>query len=102
MQLACTYEMRGQVCEAYSAAAHNPAGEHPFPVGRAFAGSLGYPAALLDTLPPSSVEPFAGVSSVFLFAEIPEGQMVLDLGRGAGLDSLIASHRVGPAGKVGS
>jgi len=100
MQSAPTSELRDKVCEAYSAAANSPADKHPFPVGRDFAESLGYSAALLDTLPSCAVEAFTGVSSVSLFAEIPEGAIVLDLGCGAGLDSLIAARRVGPSGKV--
>jgi SAM-dependent methyltransferase len=100
MQSAPTSEIRGKVCEAYSAAAHSPTDKHPFPVGRAFAESLGYSAALLDILPSSAVEAFAGVSNVSLFAEIPKGATVLDLGCGAGLDSLVAARRIGPSGKV--
>jgi len=100
MQAAPPSELRDKVREVYSAAAHSPTGQHPFPVGRAFAESLGYPAALLDSLPSAAVEAFAGVSNVSLFAEIPEGATVLDLGCGAGLDSLIAARRVGMSGKV--
>ncbi|MBW2553298.1 MAG: methyltransferase domain-containing protein [Deltaproteobacteria bacterium] len=35
-----------------------------------------------------------------IFADIPVGVTVLDLGCGAGLDSLIAAQRVGPRGRV--
>lgn len=97
---ACSSEIRDKVRQAYSSAADRPSAKHPFPVGRAFAESLGYPAALLDGLPSIAVEAFAGVSNVSLFAEIPPGATVLDLGCGAGLDSLIAAGRVGPTGKV--
>jgi arsenite methyltransferase len=69
-------------------------------VGRTFAESLGYPQELLASLPNISIEAFTGVSNVSLFSNIPEGTAVLDLGCGAGLDSLIASRRVGPAGRV--
>lgn len=93
-------DLRDKVREAYSAAAEQPSDKHPFPVGRTFAESLGYPATLLDSLPSVAVEAFAGVSNVSLFAEIPAGAEVLDLGCGAGLDSLIAARRVGAAGKV--
>lgn len=93
-------ELRQAVREAYSAAARRPESKHPFPVGRAFAESLGYPAELLDSLPPVAVEAFAGVSSVSLLAGIPAGAVVLDLGCGAGLDALVASRRAGPLGKV--
>jgi len=47
-----------------------------------------------------AVEAFAGVSNVAVFAFLPPGARVLDLGCGAGLDSLIAGQRVGPTGRV--
>jgi arsenite methyltransferase len=100
MQAVACNELRGKVREAYSSAAVTPADKHPFPVGRAFAKSLGYPAPLLDSLPSVAVEAFAGVSNVSLFATIPEGAKVLDLGCGAGLDSLIAARQVAPSGRV--
>jgi SAM-dependent methyltransferase len=92
--------LRDGVRQAYSAVADNPQGEHPFPVGRQFAESLGYPLALLAGLPAIAVEAFAGVSNVAIFADLPEGATVLDLGCGAGLDALIVAQRVGPAGRV--
>lgn len=100
MQEAPSIQLRDKVRQAYSAAATSPTGKHPFPVGRGFAESVGYPAALLDSLPSTATEAFAGVSNVSVFAEIPEGATVLDLGCGAGLDSLIAARRVTRSGKV--
>lgn len=93
-------ELRDSVRQAYSAAADMPGGEHPFPVGRNFAESLGYPKALLDALPVAATDGFVGVSNVSIFADIPAGATVLDLGCGAGLDSLIAARRAGSQGKV--
>ena len=93
-------QLRSAVEKAYSAAAERPLEKHAFPVGRVLAKQLGYPAELLETLPPISVEAFAGVSNVALFAAIPTGATVLDLGCGAGLDSLIAARRVGGGGRV--
>ncbi len=92
--------LREGVRRAYSAAAERPQDKHPFPVGRSFAESLGYPQDLLATLPAVSVDAFSGVSNVAVFAQIPVGAVVLDLGCGAGLDSLIAAQRVGPQGRV--
>jgi arsenite methyltransferase len=94
------HKIRESVREVYSAAAQRPEGEYPFPVGRCFAQSVGYPADLLSTLPSISVNAFSGVSNVSLFADIPVGATILDLGCGAGLDSLIAARRVGITGRV--
>ncbi len=93
-------QLRQAVRRAYSSAAERPLDQHPFPVGRRFAESLGYPQDLLAGLPTISTDAFSGVSNVALFTEIPPGSTVLDLGCGAGLDSLIAAQRVGPNGRV--
>lgn len=86
---------RSQVRDAYSAIAARPADEHPFLVGRQLAEALGYPADRLAALPPAAVDAFAGVSCVPCTAEIPAGSRVLDLGCGAGLDSLFAAEQAG-------
>lgn len=95
-----TSQLRTGVHAAYSHVAKAPAAEHPFKVGRAFAEGLGYPAEWLNRVPATSVEAFTGVSCVSVFAELPEGAQVLDVGCGAGLDSIIAGLRVGPSGSV--
>src|SRR5258708_4530347 len=91
--------LRDKVRLAYSAA-EMPQEKHAFPVGRAFAESLGCPADLLDQLPAVASDAFAGVSNVSIFAEIPSCATILDLGCGAGLDALIERRRVGLDGKV--
>ena len=88
------------VFHAYSAVAEQPEAEHPFAVGKQFAAGLGYPMDLLERLPPASVQAFTGVSNVSIFADLPSGARVLDLGCGAGMDALIAAERVGPTGQV--
>jgi arsenite methyltransferase len=92
--------LRAKVNGAYSAAATRPEQKHPFPIGRELAENLEYPSEVLDNVPYPSVEAFAGVSNVSLFAELPVGATVLDLGCGAGMDSIIAARRVGPTGRV--
>lgn len=92
--------LREGVQEAYSRAAEHPGEDHPFPVGRNFAESVGYPADLLRRLPGVSVQVFAGVSNLSILAEIPQEATVLDLGCGGGLDSIIAARRTGPQGRV--
>jgi SAM-dependent methyltransferase len=92
--------LRAKVNVAYSAAATSPQKKHPFPVGRKLAENLNYPVEVLDRVPEFSVEAFAGVSNVSLFADLPVGATVLDVGCGAGMDSIIAAQRVGPTGWV--
>ena len=93
-------ELLGKVREAYSDAADSPDSSHPFPMGYDFALSLGYPEDVLQSLPESSVQRFAGVSNVSIFAEIPVGSKVLDFGCGSGTDSLIAATKTGAGGRV--
>lgn len=93
-------EMMVKVREAYSRASDDPEASHPFPIGFEFALSLGYPEKLLSSLPKACVDRFTGVSNVSLFADIPAGSTVLDLGCGAGTDSLIAAEKTGPTVKV--
>jgi arsenite methyltransferase len=92
--------LRRKVREAYSEAAERPESFRVFPVGRRFAESVGYPRHLLSSLPATAVDAFTGVSNVSLFAEIPQRAKVLDLGCGAGLDSLVAAQRTGNQGIV--
>ena len=93
-------QLREGVWNAYSHVAESPQAEHPFKVGRAFAEGLGYPADWLDRVPAMAVEAFTGVSCVSVFADLPPSARVLDLGCGAGTDSIIAAHRVGSTGSV--
>ena len=88
-------DIRGKVRAAYTCIAEQPLAIHAVPVGRKLAEDLGYPSDILNVLPAAAVEAFAGVSDVPLFADLPGGAAVLDLGCGAGMDSLIAGKRAG-------
>lgn len=70
-----------------------------FPTGRAWAEDLGYPAELA-AVPDAAVESFAGVANLWQLGRLRPGERVLDLGSGAGTDSLIAAQMVGPEGHV--
>jgi SAM-dependent methyltransferase len=88
-----TQDLRAAVRDAYSRAASHPGEKHPFPAGAALAESLGYARPLLTDYP-SAAEAFAGVSCVPAFAGLDARMTVLDLGCGAGLDSIAVAPRV--------
>jgi arsenite methyltransferase len=83
--------IRDRVRDVYSSVARAPEGLHPFRVGRKLAERAGYSSAWLSSVPEASVESFAGVSCVPCFAEVVRSDRVLDLGCGAGLDSLLTA-----------
>lgn len=93
-------ELRRAVAAKYGEVARNPDGKHPFPVGRKFAVSIGYPEEVLRTFQDAVTESFAGVGTPVLEAGLRRGMKVLDLGCGAGLDCLLASRSIGPDGLV--
>jgi ubiquinone/menaquinone biosynthesis C-methylase UbiE len=76
-----------------------PGRDFMFPTGRPWAEDLGYPDEL-GTVPESAVESFAGVANPWQLGRLTHGEHVLDLGSGAGADSLVASQMVGAHGSV--
>jgi arsenite methyltransferase len=93
-------QIRARIEERFVRVALEPQEKHPFDIGPDSAKSLGYDAAEIDALPPTVTESFAGVGNPLGLGQITPGQTVLDLGSGAGMDSLLAARRVGRAGKV--
>jgi len=61
---------------------------------------LGYTENALQKLPKNAVENAFGCGNPLAFAEVKEGDVVLDIGSGAGIDCLIAAEKVGATGRV--
>lgn len=93
-------ELRAQVQLKYSEVATTPEQGFHFHTGRPLAAMLDYPAEIVDSLPDQVVESFAGVNNPFSVGELRPGEVVLDVGSGAGFDSLLAANLVGPTGRV--
>ena len=93
-------KIRAVVEQRFTQIARSPDKEQKFLVGPASAKKLGYGPQQIDALPTSVTESFCGVGNLLGLGEVGSGQTVLDLGSGAGLDSLLAARRVGPTGKV--
>jgi arsenite methyltransferase len=60
----------------------------------------GYDKSDLSRLPADAVQNSFGCGTPLAFAGVQEGQTVLDIGSGAGIDCFIAAEKVGPTGKV--
>jgi arsenite methyltransferase len=92
--------LREEIQKTYSAVSEHQEEEFIFPTGRTWAEELGYPKDMLDRIPEATVESFAGVANHFELGRMGAGEIVVDLGCGAGTDLLIAAQMVGPAGKA--
>ncbi len=92
--------IKGEVLRMYQEVADNPEAEFHFYHGREAAEMFGYDPEWLDRAPEGAVASFAGVGNPHARSALQPGETVLDLGSGAGLDSIIASWQVGPTGKV--
>lgn len=95
-----THELDVKVQQMYRDVAERPHAPFHFETGRALAERLGYPADLLDAVPPAALDSFAGVGWFFDLAGLRPGEDVVDLGAGSGTDSFVAAHLVGPGGSV--
>jgi SAM-dependent methyltransferase len=91
--------LKSEIKKTYSSVSEQPEAEFIFPTGRAWAEDLGYPAELAR-VPVSAAESFAGVANPWTLGRLATGERVLDLGSGAGTDSLIAAQMVGAQGRV--
>jgi SAM-dependent methyltransferase len=92
--------LKGEILRMYEEVAEQPDGDFHFFHGREAAEMFDYDRALLDRAPPSAVASFAGVGNPHLRSDLREGETVLDLGSGAGLDGIISAWKVGPTGRV--
>jgi len=91
--------LKREIKKTYSSVSEEPSRDFIFPTGRAWAVDLGYPPEL-NGVPDAAVESFAGVANPWVLGRLAPGERVLDLGSGAGTDSLIAAQMVGEHGRV--
>ena len=92
--------LRAEIKLKYSDVANEPVKGFHFHVGRPLARMLDYPMAVVDALPDAVVESFAGVNNPFSMGDLGPDEHVLDVGAGAGFDSILAAKMVGPRGHV--
>ena len=92
--------LREAIREEYAEVASDPHKGFHFHTGRPLARMLEYADEWLEGIPECSVESFAGTGNPVSLGELLPGERVVDVGCGAGIDSLVAAKKVTPDGRV--
>jgi SAM-dependent methyltransferase len=92
--------LRQAIQAEYAEVALRPDQGFHFHTGRPLAALLGYREEWLEGIPEQAIESLAGTGNPFSLGDLQPGQHVVDVGSGAGLDSMIAAKMVGPEGRV--
>jgi len=92
--------LRCEIQIEYREVAEHPDKGFHFHTGRKLAEILEYDPSLLDGVPEVAIESFAGTGNPFSLGTLEPGSRVVDIGSGAGIDSLIAAKMVGQEGHV--
>jgi len=88
------------ILEKYAKASVSMEGSFRYPTGAPALRMLGYEEAILSLLPESVQAVYCGVGNPFSLGAIDPGMAVIDIGCGAGVDTLFAALMVGPGGRV--
>lgn len=92
--------LREVIRTEYAQVASDPGQGFHFHTGRRLTRILGYADTWLDDVPEDTIASFAGTGNPFALGVLRAGERVVDVGCGAGIDSLIAAGMVGPSGDV--
>jgi 2-polyprenyl-3-methyl-5-hydroxy-6-metoxy-1,4-benzoquinol methylase len=93
-------QIRDGIRDKYKKVAVTPEGLFSYPTGRAGLEILGYGPMVLNSLPDKVSEHYCGVGNPFSLGTINEGEAVLDIGCGVGIDVIFAAKKVGASGNV--
>jgi len=93
-------KIEASIREKYSKVAKSAEGQFKYPTGRKGLKALHYNRALIEKLPDDVLSCYCGVGNPFSLGKINEGDQVLDVGCGAGVDTILAAMMVGPSGSA--
>lgn len=92
--------IREGILRKYAGVAAQAGGCFQYPTGKEGLLKLDYPPGILQKLPDQVLAWFCGVGNPFSLGPVNPGEAVLDVGCGAGVDTLVAATLVGPAGRA--
>ncbi len=84
----------------YKKVAKKPDGLFKYPTGKAGLEALQYDSEIIKALPETVIASYCGVGNPFALGAVNEGESVLDIGCGSGVDTIFAAKMTGPTGKV--
>lgn len=88
------------VREKYAGVSGSAEGKFNYPTGREGAMLHGYDPDIVRGMPDELISSFCGVGNPFTLGPVKPGEIVLDVGCGAGFDLIVASRSVGQDGRV--
>ena len=86
--------------DKYIKVADSPEGLFKYPTGRSGIEAQKYDPELVGALPEAVISSYCGVGNPFSLGPINKGDVVLDIGCGAGVDTILAAMMAGPTGKA--
>lgn len=92
--------IHSSIRKKYVAVAGEPAGQFTYPTGRNGLESLNYDAERIAALPDIVAGSYCGVGNPFSLGSVEAGDAVLDIGCGAGVDTILAGMMTGTGGKA--
>ena len=92
--------IKATIRQKYAEVSVSPEGLFRYPTGRVGLEALGYASGIIRSLPEAAVSSYCGVGNPFILGQIKEGDEVLDIGCGGGVDTLAAAIIVGSARNV--
>ncbi len=96
-----TDQLQREIQSVYSQVAESPDDDFHFHRGAKYAAELlGYDPVEMHKIPDAATASFAGVGNPLAIGVLQPGEVVVDLGCGAGMDLLLAAEKVGPEGKA--
>jgi 2-polyprenyl-3-methyl-5-hydroxy-6-metoxy-1,4-benzoquinol methylase len=84
----------------YKQVAKKPDGLFKYPTGKAGLEALQYDPEVIKALPETIIASYCGVGNLFTLGAVNEGESVLDIGCGSGVDTIFAAKMAGSSGKV--